>query len=322
MKRNIVLIGIIVTASLLSVMAYIITQGTYAPVAKDTPTSGRVLTKEELSFPLGFQIPSPSFTGQAFMNNLITKDDIYNFPQTNNITFAPGAHSSWHRHGGMILLVTGGVGIYQEEGKKAQIIREGDVLQIPAGVRHWHGAVKDSWFSQIVIYDKDWQGENNPNEDNSLTDEYYNRLELEEYSGHVADKGDFMFPVFKDAFNLPSFNGPMYMANLYEEDNVAGSPALHEVGFEAGVINQWHIHEGGQILIATNGIGYHQIEGQPVQVMHPGDVALCPPGVKHWHGAAAGGRFAHLAANTNPEKTGLQWFDFISKEEYDTLPKE
>ena len=46
---------------------------------------------------------------------------------------------------------------------------------------------------------------------------------------------------------------------------------------DPGVINNWHTHEGGQILIATDGIGYHQIEGQQVQVMHPGDVASVRP---------------------------------------------
>ncbi|NBK19816.1 hypothetical protein D7Y41_30755, partial [Anaerotruncus sp. 1XD22-93] len=65
-----------------------------------------------------------------------------------------------------------------------------------------------------------------------------------------------------------------------------------------------------------------QIEGQPVEVLHPGDVALCPPGVKHWHGGSAGTTFAHIAINTNPEKTGLEWFDRISDEEYAELPTE
>jgi quercetin dioxygenase-like cupin family protein len=94
------------------------------------------------------------------------------------------------------------------------------------------------------------------------------------------------------------------------------------VVFEPGVINKWHSHEGGQILIATDGIGYHQIEGQAVEVLYPGDVAKCPPNVKHWHGAAPGGWFAHIAIGTNPERQGLEVFDFITKAEYDTLPKE
>ncbi|MBQ3439285.1 MAG: cupin domain-containing protein, partial [Bacteroidales bacterium] len=94
------------------------------------------------------------------------------------------------------------------------------------------------------------------------------------------------------------------------------------VVFEPGVYNAWHSHAGGQVLIVTDGVGYHQIEGQPVEVLHPGDVAMCPPGVKHWHGAAPGSRFAHLAANTNPDKPGVEWFDLPPEEEYNKLPKE
>ena len=62
------------------------------------------------------------------------------------------------------------------------------------------------------------------------------------------------------------------------------------------------------------------LEGQPVEILHPGDVAKCPPGVKHWHGAAPNSRFAHLAANTNPDKPGVEWYDMLSKEEYETFP--
>ena len=47
-----------------------------------------------------------------------------------------------------------------------------------------------------------------------------------------------------------------------------------------------------------------------------------PPGVKHWHGAAPGSRFAHLAANTNPDKPGVEWFDLLPQEDYEKLPKE
>ena len=56
--------------------------------------------------------------------------------------------------------------------------------------------------------------------------------------------------------------------------------------------------------------------------MYPGDVALCPPGVKHWHGGSADTEFAHIAANTNPELTGLEWFDRISAEEYGKLSQD
>ncbi|MBO5093479.1 MAG: cupin domain-containing protein [Lachnospiraceae bacterium] len=92
------------------------------------------------------------------------------------------------------------------------------------------------------------------------------------------------------------------------------------VDIEPGVINNWHIHEGGQILIATDGVGYHQIEGEEVQALYPGDVAFCPPGVPHWHGGSADTSFAHIAVNTNPELTGLEWLGRISEEEYEALP--
>ena len=59
----------------------------------------------------------------------------------------------WHIHhkGGQILLVTGGRGWYQQWGKPAQALKPGDVVNIPAGVRHWHGATKDSWFSHLAV---------------------------------------------------------------------------------------------------------------------------------------------------------------------------
>ncbi|MBQ9591771.1 MAG: cupin domain-containing protein [Paludibacteraceae bacterium] len=108
------------------------------------------VTKEQIQFPIGDRIDNPAFTGEAYLKPLIVPDTVFNFPQTNVVTFGPGAHSSWHRHGGMVVLVTDGVGLYQEEGKPAQILRRGDVLQIPAGVRHWHGATPNSRFAHLA----------------------------------------------------------------------------------------------------------------------------------------------------------------------------
>ena len=277
--------------------------------------------KEELTFPIGRQLASPPFTGQAFRCDMIAAGSAMEFPQTNNITFAPGAHSGWHRHGGMVVLVTGGAGIYQEEGKPAQLIRKGDVVQIPAGMRHWHGAIKDSWFSQVVIYDSAWKPDKKyQDSDNAVTDEYYNSLEPVEYADRGSSTGT-MFKAGDKELSLPTFNGSIRLSDVITEDNAAGAPALHYVVFKPGVINAWHVHEGGQVLIATDGIGYHQLEGQPVQVMRPGDVAFCPPGVRHWHGASVHSRFAHLAGNADPQRKGVTWHDMISREEYARLPQ-
>lgn len=286
--------------------------------------SGITAAGDDLTFPLGMEINSDSFTGNAYLSPMIYNDEIYNFPQTNNVTFEPGARSAWHSHGGMILLVTGGVGYYQEEGKPAQIIRKGDVVECAPGVKHWHGAAPDSWFSQMVVYDSHYTPlEGAELAEEPVTDEQYENLETEEYAGRtVTEDNRFMFKRGEEPVTLDTFNGSVYLSDLIGGDNVADAPGLHYVVFEPGVINNWHTHEGGQILIATDGIGYHQIEGQPVEVLYPGDVALCPPGVKHWHGGSADTSFAHIAANTNPELTGLTWFDRISDEEYSQLPTE
>lgn len=117
--------------------------------AKDAP-------QMSVPFPLGRDI-SDHFVGTVHRNDIIMADDVYKLPQTNVITFEPGSHSGWHVHGAMTIIGLAGTGVYQEWGKPAVLIRQGDVVQIPAGTSHWHGATKNSRFQQIVIYDKDWQ---------------------------------------------------------------------------------------------------------------------------------------------------------------------
>ncbi|MBR4015428.1 MAG: cupin domain-containing protein [Anaerotignum sp.] len=73
-----------------------------------------------------------------------------------NVTFEPGCRNNWHIHhaeqgGGQMLICTAGEGWYQEEGKEAVSLTAGTVIAIPANVKHWHGAKKDSWFSHIAV---------------------------------------------------------------------------------------------------------------------------------------------------------------------------
>ena len=96
-----------------------------------------------------------------------------------NVTFEPGCRNNWHIHhstngGGQILICTAGEGWYQEEGKEKVSLTPGKVIQIPANVKHWHGAKKDSWFSHIAI---EVPGENASNEwCEPVTDDIYNNL--------------------------------------------------------------------------------------------------------------------------------------------------
>lgn len=93
-----------------------------------------------------------------------------------NVTFEPKARNNWHIHRktGQTLLVVSGRGWYQEWGKEARELKPGDVVNIPEGVKHWHGAAKDSWFTHIAI--------TVPAEDakaewlEPVTDEEYNKL--------------------------------------------------------------------------------------------------------------------------------------------------
>lgn len=88
------------------------------------------------------------FVGQSYLNMLTTQG-----VSIGNVTFEPGCRNNWHMHhkGGQILLVTGGNGWYQEWGKPAQSLTCGDVVNIPADVKHWHGAKKDSWFAHLAV---------------------------------------------------------------------------------------------------------------------------------------------------------------------------
>ena len=100
-------------------------------------------------FPLGEKGESNNFTGGVWVKMLMPKDSAC---PIGNVTFEPGCRNSWHKHaGGQILLVTGGRGYYQEWKKPAQELHPGDVVNIPADVKHWHGAAKDSWFVHLAI---------------------------------------------------------------------------------------------------------------------------------------------------------------------------
>ncbi len=124
-------------------------------------------------FPLGEKNDAYAqyFTGQSYLAPL-TIEGLF----TANVTFEPGCRNNWHIHhkGGQILLCTAGTGWYQEEGKPAQLLKPGDVINIPPEVNHWHGATKDSWFSHIAL---GIPAEGASNEwGTPVTDEEYDRL--------------------------------------------------------------------------------------------------------------------------------------------------
>lgn len=136
----------------------------------------REVFQREMIFPIGElnTAYAPYFIGNSYLAPISTEQlPIY------NVTFEPRCRNNWHIHhategGGQMLVCVGGRGWYQEEGKPAVQMLPGDVIHIPANVKHWHGATKDSWFAHLAF---EISGENTSNEWlEPVSDEEYDRL--------------------------------------------------------------------------------------------------------------------------------------------------
>lgn len=117
------------------------------------------------------------FIGNSYLNPLTKPGE--GSIALSNVTFEPGCRNNWHIHhakkgGGQLLICTAGEGWYQEYGKAAVSLVPGTVIVIPEGVKHWHGAKKDSWFSHIAV---EMPGEECSNEwCEQVSDKEYNAL--------------------------------------------------------------------------------------------------------------------------------------------------
>ena len=126
-------------------------------------------------FPVGEENPyGQFFVGKSYLAPLTTEQiPVY------NVSFEPGCRNNWHIHhaaagGGQMLICVGGRGWYQEWGKEPVEMTPGSVINIPAEVKHWHGAASDSWFSHLAI---EIPAENSSNEWlEPVSDEEYNKL--------------------------------------------------------------------------------------------------------------------------------------------------
>ena len=114
--------------------------------------SDRERFQREIMFPIGEKNPyGEYFTGQSYLAPVSTVQvPVY------NVTFEPGCRNNWHIHhaksgGGQMLICVGGRGYYREWGKDPVELTEGSVINIPAGVKHWHGASPGSWFAHLAI---------------------------------------------------------------------------------------------------------------------------------------------------------------------------
>lgn len=124
-----------------------------------------------------------------------------------------------------------------------------------------------------------------------------------------------------DAFKQ-YFIGQSYLNVLTKPEDYL---TICNVTFEPGCRNNWHIHHtskgGGQVLIAVDGEGWCQIEGEAPIKMTPGTIVEIPANKKHWHGAAKNSWFSHLAFEYPGEDTSNEWLEPVSDEEYASVEK-
>ncbi len=109
--------------------------------------------QQEMIFPIGE--PNTAYAKYFIGNSYLAPISTSQIPFA-NVTFEPGCRNNWHIHkatkgGGQMLVGVAGRGWYQEEGKPAVEILPGTVINIPANVKHWHGAAKDSWFAHLAF---------------------------------------------------------------------------------------------------------------------------------------------------------------------------
>ncbi len=131
--------------------------------------------QNSIFFPIGEENPyGRFFVGRSYLAPVSTEQ-----VPVFNVTFEPGCRNNWHIHhaasgGGQVLICVGGRGWYQEWGKEAVPMTPGTVVNIPAEIKHWHGAASDSWFSHLAV---EVSGENSANEWlEPVSDEVYNKL--------------------------------------------------------------------------------------------------------------------------------------------------
>jgi len=109
------------------------------------------IRQSESVFPKGEIITSSNFTGTVWLNMMGATDSTMHVSY-GNVSFEPKARTNWHSHpGGQILFITEGKGYYQAKGQPVRLLRQGDFVEIPPNVVHWHGAALDSGFAHIAV---------------------------------------------------------------------------------------------------------------------------------------------------------------------------
>jgi len=137
---------------------------------------------------------------------------------------------------------------------------------------------------------------------------------MENKSGNKATELQTIFPIGEKG-PAENFTGNAWNIGLVANDTTYNT-VVGNVYFEPGARSNWHTHPAGQILIITDGEGYHQIKGQARQTIKKGDVVKCPPNVLHWHGASPDTGMQQIYILPKTEKGIVKWLQKVTDEEY------
>jgi quercetin dioxygenase-like cupin family protein len=226
----------------------------------------QAFAQDAFAFFRGGSFPPARDTPAAWLHELHKADELLDA----NIAvaeFLPNTRLAWHNHpGGQILLITDGVGYYQEKGNPKQIVRVGDVIKCDPGVQHWHGASVDSGVTYIAI---------SPAQKGGTV--WAEAVSDADYTASASDIR---------SNPKPKRIGAAEIAEIHKADTTFPFKVA-SVSFAPGKRLDWHREPAGQILIITAGTGYYQERGQARQVVRRGDVVTSGTGIEHWHGAGA-----------------------------------
>jgi Uncharacterized conserved protein, contains double-stranded beta-helix domain len=126
-----------------------------------------------------------------------------------------------------------------------------------------------------------------------------------------------IFPKGEIGKNTDNYTGTIWLNELSKPDT-AFTFGIAQAVYAPGSKLDWHIHPGGQILLITEGTGYYQEKGKPVQIVHKGDVIKCASGVEHWHASAPNSEFAYVAISPS-EKGKTIWRQRVTDAEYNSI---
>lgn len=111
-----------------------------------------------------------------------------------------------------------------------------------------------------------------------------------------------------------NFVGEVWLKSLVDADTLNGN-TVGSVTFSPGARTNWHSHPAGQIILATEGVGYYQEKGKKKIILHKGDIVKCPPNLPHWHGASPESKFVQIAISSRHHGPAV-WLDSVTDSTY------